>query len=169
MVASIGAIASPSQGVSYYERDGYYAKDDPDHRAASAWAGKGADALGLSGPVEPDVFTAILEGRVAGRPTSGPPRQGRRNRPPSRPRPDPVRAEIRLSGRAGRRRCPRGRGSRARGGTDSRLGRGTGDRDPDEASRRRADDPRRGSEGGDRHLQLTRPRAISTPNSTPTR
>ena len=64
MVASIGAIASPSQGVSYYERDGYYAKDDPDHRAASAWAGKGADALGLSGPVDPDVFTAILEGRV---------------------------------------------------------------------------------------------------------
>ena len=60
MVASIGAVAAPSQGVSYYERDGYYAKDDPDHRNASAWAGKGADALGLSGPVDPDVFTAIL-------------------------------------------------------------------------------------------------------------
>ena len=71
MVASIGAIASPSQGVSYYERDGYYAKDDPDHRAASAWAGKGADALGLSGPVDPDVFTAILEGRVPDGPQLG--------------------------------------------------------------------------------------------------
>ena len=65
MVASIGAIASPSQGVSYY------AKDDPDHRAASAWTGKGADALGLSGPVDPDVFTAILEGRVPDGPQLG--------------------------------------------------------------------------------------------------
>ena len=73
MVASIGAIASPSQGVSYYERDGYYARDDPDHRAASAWAGKGADALGLSGPVDPDVFTAILEGRVPDGPRLGRP------------------------------------------------------------------------------------------------
>ncbi|MDE0001478.1 MAG: relaxase domain-containing protein, partial [Rhodospirillaceae bacterium] len=73
MVASIGAIAAPSQGVSYYERDGYYAKDDPDHRAASAWAGKGADALGLSGPVDPDTFTAILEGRVPDGPRLGQP------------------------------------------------------------------------------------------------
>ena len=73
MVASIGAIASPSQGVSYYERDGYYARDDPDHRAASAWAGKGADALGLSGPVDPDTFTAILEGRVPDGPRLGRP------------------------------------------------------------------------------------------------
>ena len=62
MVASIGAVAAPGQGVSYYERDGYYAKDDPDHRAASAWAGKGAEALGLSGEVDPDAFAAILEG-----------------------------------------------------------------------------------------------------------
>ncbi|MDE0350537.1 MAG: relaxase domain-containing protein, partial [Gammaproteobacteria bacterium] len=73
MVASIGAVASPSQGVSYYERDGYYAKDDPEHRAASAWAGKGADALGLSGPVDPDTFTAALEGRVPDGPRLGRP------------------------------------------------------------------------------------------------
>ena len=71
MVASIGAIASPSQGVSYYERDGYYAKDDPDHRAASAWAGKGADDLGLKGPVDPGVFTSILEGRLPDGPQLG--------------------------------------------------------------------------------------------------
>ena len=64
MVASIGKIASPSQGVTYYERDIYYAKDDPAHRAASTWAGKGADALGLSGPVDPDTFKAVLEGEV---------------------------------------------------------------------------------------------------------
>ena len=64
MVASIGVIASPSQGVSYYEKDGYYAKDDPTHKEASAWAGRGAEALGLSGPVDADTFRAVLEGKV---------------------------------------------------------------------------------------------------------
>ena len=33
---SIGALASSAQGASYYERDGYYASDDPEHRAASS-------------------------------------------------------------------------------------------------------------------------------------
>ena len=64
MVASIGAVASPAQGVTYYERDGYYARDDPEHLRGSAWAGKGAEALGLSGPVDPDVFKGVLEGTV---------------------------------------------------------------------------------------------------------
>ena len=64
MVASIGAVASPSQGASYYERDGYYAKDSDEHRAASAWAGRGAAALGLEGPVDPGTFKAVLEGEV---------------------------------------------------------------------------------------------------------
>ena len=64
MVASIGAVAAPSQGASYYERDGYYARDSPDHRQASAWAGRGAAGLGLEGPVDPDTFRAVLEGRV---------------------------------------------------------------------------------------------------------
>ena len=64
MVASIGAVASPSQGASYYERDGYYAKDSPEHRAASAWAGRGAAELGLEGPVDPGTFQAVLEGEV---------------------------------------------------------------------------------------------------------
>ena len=47
MVASIGEVAAPSQGASYYERDGYYAKDSPEHLAASAWAGKGAAEFGI--------------------------------------------------------------------------------------------------------------------------
>ncbi len=64
MVASIGAVASPSQGASYYERDGYYAKDSPEHRAASAWAGQGASELGLQGTVDHDTFKAVLEGEV---------------------------------------------------------------------------------------------------------
>ena len=64
MVASIGAVASASQGISYYERDGYYAKDDPLHKESSVWAGKGAAELGLSGPVDGQVFKAVLEGKV---------------------------------------------------------------------------------------------------------
>ena len=64
MVASIGALASSAQGASYYERDGYYAKDDPEHRAASAWFGEGAEDLGLEGPVDPETFRSVLEGRV---------------------------------------------------------------------------------------------------------
>ena len=64
MVASIGAVAAPAQGASYYERDGYYAKDDAEHREASGWAGKGAEELGLTGPVDPATFRAVLEGKV---------------------------------------------------------------------------------------------------------
>ena len=64
MVVSIGAVAAPAQGASYYERDGYYAKDDPAHREVSAWAGKGAEDLGLTGPVDPEVFKTVLEGEV---------------------------------------------------------------------------------------------------------
>ncbi|MXY65181.1 MAG: relaxase domain-containing protein [Gammaproteobacteria bacterium] len=77
MVASIGALASSSQGVSYYERDGYYARDDPEHKAASAWTGKGAADLGLQGPVDPEVFQSVLEGTV---PDGSGQRLGRRER-----------------------------------------------------------------------------------------
>ena len=64
MVVSIGAISSAAQGVSYFERDGYYTKGDPEHLSASAWTGKGAEALGLRGTVDPDVFREVLEGAV---------------------------------------------------------------------------------------------------------
>ncbi|MDE0001399.1 MAG: conjugative relaxase [Rhodospirillaceae bacterium] len=64
MIASIGAVASPSQGASYYERDGYYAKDSAEHRAGSAWAGRGAAELGLQGQVDPDSFSQVLAGEV---------------------------------------------------------------------------------------------------------
>ena len=77
MVASIGAVAAPAQGASYYERDGYYAKDDPEHSAASAWAGRGAEELGLKGPVDPGAFRAVLEGRV---PDGSDTRLGRRGK-----------------------------------------------------------------------------------------
>ena len=64
MVVSIGAVASASQGVFYYEKDGYYARDDPAHREASSWSGKGEEKLGLEGPVDPDLFRSVLEGEA---------------------------------------------------------------------------------------------------------
>ena len=75
MIASLGKILSSAHGVAYYERDGHHARNDPAHRQASAWAGKGAAALGVAGPVEPAAFKAVLEGRVPDRP-----RLGRRDR-----------------------------------------------------------------------------------------
>ncbi len=66
MQASIGKIASPAQGVGYFEKDGYYARDDGADREASAWAGRGAAARGLSGPVDPETFRRVLEGEVSG-------------------------------------------------------------------------------------------------------
>ena len=77
MVASIGAVAAPAQGASYYEKDGYYARDDPEHKEASAWAGRGAEELGLKGPVDPDTFRAVLEGKV---PDGSDARLGRRGK-----------------------------------------------------------------------------------------
>ena len=74
---SIGALSSAAQGASYYERDGYYAKDDPEHRDASAWAGRGAEELGLKGPVDPETFRAVLEGKV---PDGSDTRLGRRGK-----------------------------------------------------------------------------------------
>ena len=74
---SIGALSSAAQGASYYERDGYYAKDDPEHRDASAWAGKGAEELGLKGSVDAGTFRAVLEGRV---PDGSDTRLGRRGK-----------------------------------------------------------------------------------------
>ena len=87
MVVSIGAVSSAAQGVSYFERDGYYAKDDPEHLEASAWAGKGAEALGLSGPVDPGVFKDVLEGTVpdgSGRRLGRPEKDGSVNHRPGR-------------------------------------------------------------------------------------
>ena len=87
MVVSIGAVVSAAQGVSYFERDGYYAKDDPEHLEASAWAGKGAEALGLSGPVDPGVFRDVLEGTVpdgSGRRLGRPEKDGSVNHRPGR-------------------------------------------------------------------------------------
>ncbi len=66
MVATVVELASATAALSYYERDGYYAKDDPEHRQASFWHGAAADAIGLRGHVHPKRFDDVLSGVVPG-------------------------------------------------------------------------------------------------------
>ena len=66
MVATVTQLRSSAQAVSYYEKDGYYAKDDPEHRDASFWHGQAARDAGLRGHVLPDEFEDVLAGWVPG-------------------------------------------------------------------------------------------------------
>ena len=64
MVATVHELASSATAVSYYEKDGYYAKNDPEHRKASFWHGRAAADLGLRGHVVPSRFESVLSGQV---------------------------------------------------------------------------------------------------------
>ena len=68
MVASIGVVTSPAQGASYYERDGYYAKDDSAHKEASRWAGKGVEGLGTRGVGQEGLFAGLSRQQGGGHP-----------------------------------------------------------------------------------------------------
>ena len=66
MVATVTSLTSAAVTTRYFERDGYYAKADPEHRKASRWHGEGAATLGLGRHVAPSRFEAILAGEVPG-------------------------------------------------------------------------------------------------------
>ena len=66
MVPTVVELRSSAVAVRYYERDGYYAKNDPEHRQASFWHGEAARALGLRAHVRPSRFESVLSGRVPG-------------------------------------------------------------------------------------------------------
>ena len=66
MVATVVELRSSAVAVSYYERDGYYARNDPEHRQASFWHGDAAQALGLRAHVRPSRFASVLSGYVPG-------------------------------------------------------------------------------------------------------
>jgi conjugative relaxase-like TrwC/TraI family protein len=61
---SISKITSSKAASSYYEKDDYYTKDDPNHQKQSKWLGAGAAALGLEGEVEKEQFQRILAGKL---------------------------------------------------------------------------------------------------------
>lgn len=74
MIASFSSLGYASATTSYFEKDGYYARDDPEHRQASFWYGRGAEELGLATPrddpdartryIDAEQFRSILEGYV---------------------------------------------------------------------------------------------------------
>lgn len=59
---SIAAVGAPSDAASYYARDNYYTADEQE--GISAWAGEGAEALGLAGQVDADAFEKVLGGKL---------------------------------------------------------------------------------------------------------
>ena len=83
MVATVTSLTSAAVTTRYFERDGYYAKSDPEHRKASRWHGCGAAALSLGRHVSPARFEAILSGAVPGTDvTLGRIREGKREHRP---------------------------------------------------------------------------------------
>ena len=66
MVATVTRLSEAASTVHYFEADGYYAKNDAEHRKASRWHGKGVEVLGLHGPVKPKRFEEVLSGRIPG-------------------------------------------------------------------------------------------------------
>jgi conjugative relaxase-like TrwC/TraI family protein len=62
MVATLQRLSSAAGASSYYSAAGeYYAEGGV---APSSWEGKGAEALGLSGEVNPDTFEKLLNGQL---------------------------------------------------------------------------------------------------------
>ena len=64
MVATVTRLKMSATTVEYFRVDGYYAKNDIEHRRASGWHGRGAVALGLHGPVKEKRFGEVLRGYV---------------------------------------------------------------------------------------------------------
>jgi conjugative relaxase-like TrwC/TraI family protein len=59
---SIGVLHSSAQASTYYAQDDYYTKDSAGE--PSQWDGKGAESLGLAGPVDRTQFAALLNGEL---------------------------------------------------------------------------------------------------------
>ena len=59
---SMASLGSSAQAGSYYTKDNYYTGDAS--LETSLWAGEGAVAAGLDGPVDVETFKAVLEGQM---------------------------------------------------------------------------------------------------------
>jgi conjugative relaxase-like TrwC/TraI family protein len=59
---SIAPVTSGVGAAAYYAGDNYYC--DAQLKEHSEWTGRGAEALGLVGPVDQKLFEAVLEGRL---------------------------------------------------------------------------------------------------------
>ena len=62
---SIKNITNSDQASSYFSKDDYYVKNDPESSVSGVWHGLGAVRLGLDGKqVELDQFKKLLKGEL---------------------------------------------------------------------------------------------------------
>lgn len=59
---SVASVSSAGGAANYFAKDDYYVGDGP--AELSEWGGKGAEALGLTGPVSKDDFEKVLDGKL---------------------------------------------------------------------------------------------------------
>lgn len=59
---SVSSVGSAGGAATYFSKDDYYVGDGP--AELSEWAGKGAEALGLKGPVSKEDFEKVLDGKL---------------------------------------------------------------------------------------------------------
>lgn len=59
---SVASVGSAGGAANYFAKDDYYVGDGP--AELSEWGGKGAEALGLNGPVSKDDFEKVLDGKL---------------------------------------------------------------------------------------------------------
>jgi conjugative relaxase-like TrwC/TraI family protein len=59
---SVSSVGSAGGAANYFSKDDYYVGDGP--AELSEWAGKGAEALGLKGPVSKEDFEKVLDGKL---------------------------------------------------------------------------------------------------------
>jgi len=59
---SLAGVGGGSDAAGYYQTDNYYTREQASE--ASGWLGKGAEALGLKGPVDETKFAALLDGHL---------------------------------------------------------------------------------------------------------
>lgn len=57
---SVASVRSAGGAASYFAADNYYTRE----QGQGEWFGKGAEALGLSGRIDPKTFEALLQGRL---------------------------------------------------------------------------------------------------------
>lgn len=59
---SVASVASAGGAANYFAKDDYYVGEGP--AELSEWGGKGAEALGLAGPVAKEDFEKVLDGKL---------------------------------------------------------------------------------------------------------
>lgn len=59
---SVASVSSAGGAANYFAKDDYYVGDGP--AELSEWGGKGAEVLGLSGPVSKEDFERVLDGKL---------------------------------------------------------------------------------------------------------